>query len=54
MSRASLQRATVDDQRRLASPYARGSQPGGRRGPLMLAIAALVVVVAAVAAGAGT
>ena len=42
------------DSRRLAPSYARGSQPGRRRGRLMLAVAALVVVVAAVAAGAGT
>ena len=54
MSRTMLQRATAGDPRRLAPPYARGSQPGGRRGPLMLAVAALVVVAAAVAAGAGT
>ena len=54
MSRTTLQRATAGDPRRLAPPYSRGSQPGGRRGPLMLAVAALVVVAAAVAAGAGT
>ena len=54
MSRTTLQRATAGDPRRLAPSYARGSQPGGRRGPLMLAVAALVVVAAAVAAGAGT
>jgi hypothetical protein len=54
MSRTTLQRVTAGDPRRLARPYARGSQPGGRRGPLMLAVAALVVVAAAVAAGAGT
>jgi hypothetical protein len=54
MSRTTLQRVTAGDPRRLARPYARGSQPGGRRGPLMLAVAALVIVAAAVAAGAGT
>jgi len=54
MSRTTLQRATAGDLRRLARPHARGSQPGGRRGRLMLAVAALVVVAAAVAAGAGT
>jgi len=54
MSRATLQRTTAGNPRRLAASYDRGSQPEGRRGPLMLAVAALVVVVAAVAAGAGT
>jgi hypothetical protein len=54
MSRTTLQRATAGHPRRLAPSYARGSQPGGRRGPLMLAVAALIVVAAAVAAGAGT
>jgi hypothetical protein len=54
MSRATLQRMTAGNPRRLAASYARGSQPEGRRGPLMLAVAALIVVVAAIAAGAGT
>jgi hypothetical protein len=54
MSRATLQRMSAGNPRRLAASYARGSQPEGRRGPLMLAVAALIVVVAAIAAGAGT
>jgi hypothetical protein len=54
MSRTSLQRATAGDPRRLAAPRARGPQPGARRGPLTMPVAALIIVVAAVAAGAGT
>ena len=54
MSRVSLQRATVENPRRLAPPHAGGPQPGARRGPLMLAVAGLIIVVAAAAAGAGT
>ena len=54
MSRASLQRATVENPRRLAPAQAAGSQPGARRGPLTLAVAVLIIVVAAAAAGAGT
>jgi len=54
MSRASLQRAPVGESRRPTAPYARGPQPGARRGPLALPVAALIIVVAAVVAGAGT
>jgi len=54
MSRATLPRTIAGNPRRLAASYARGSQPEGRRGPLMLAVTALIVVVAAIAAGAGT
>jgi hypothetical protein len=54
MSRASLQRATVDNQRWAAPPQAGGPAPGARRRPLMLAVAVLIIVVAAAAAGAGT
>ena len=54
MSRAALPRATVENPRRLAPPHAGGPQPGARRGPLMLAVAGLIIVVAAAAAGAGT
>jgi hypothetical protein len=54
MSRAAVQRATVENPRWLAPPQAGGPAPGARRGPLMLAVAVLVIVVAAAAAGAGT
>ena len=54
MSRASLQRAPVGESRRPATPYVRGPQPGARRGLLALPVAALIIVVAAVVAGAGT
>jgi len=54
MSRASLQRATVDNPRWVAPPQVGGPEPGARRRPLMLAVAVLIIVVAAAAAGAGT
>jgi hypothetical protein len=54
MSRASLQRATVENPRWLAPPQAGGPAPGARRGPLVLVVAVLIIVVAAAAAGAGT
>jgi hypothetical protein len=54
MSRTSLQRANVAGPRQSVPPHARGPQPGGRRGPLALPVAVLIIVVAAVAAGAGT
>jgi hypothetical protein len=54
MSRASLQRATVENPRWVAPPQAGGPAPGARRGPLVLVVAALIIVVAAAAAGAGT
>jgi hypothetical protein len=54
MSRISLQRMTAGDPRRVVPPYTRGPQPGARRGWLTLPVAALIIVVAAVMAGAGT
>jgi hypothetical protein len=54
MSRASLQRATVENPRWLAPPQAGGPAPGARRGPWALVAAVLIIVVAAAAAGAGT
>jgi hypothetical protein len=54
MSRASLQRATVENPRWVAPPQAGGPAPGARRGPLVLIVAVLIIVVAAAAAGAGT
>src|SRR6266478_6818922 len=54
MSRTSLQRMTDGDPRRVAPPYTRGPQPGARRGWLTLPVAALIIVVAAAMAGAGT
>ena len=54
MSRASLQRATVDNPRRPALGQAGGPAPGARRGWLTLPVAALIIAVAAAAAGAGT
>ena len=54
MSRASLQRATVENPRWLAPPQAGGPAPGARRGPWALVAAVLIIAVAAAAAGAGT
>ena len=54
MSRASVQRATVENPRWLAPPQAGGPAPGARRGPWALVLAVLIIVVAAAAAGAGT
>ncbi len=54
MSRISLQRPTAGGPRPPVPAYARGSQPGARRGPLTLPVAALIIVTAAVMAGAGT
>ena len=54
MGRTALRRATVDNPRRLTPAQAGGSRPGGRWGPLTLPVAALIVMVAAVMAGAGT
>ncbi len=54
MSRTALQRATVDNPRRLALGQAGGPAPGARRGWLTLPVAALIIAVAAAAAGAGT
>jgi hypothetical protein len=54
MSRTSLQRANVADPRQSVPPHARGPQQGARRGPLALPVAVLIIVVATVAAGAGT
>jgi hypothetical protein len=44
----------LGDPRLMARPVARGAQPGARRGPLTLPVAALIVAVAAVMAAAGT
>jgi hypothetical protein len=44
----------LGDPRRMARPVARGARPGARRGPLTLPVAALIVMLAAVTAGAGT
>jgi hypothetical protein len=44
----------LGDPRRMARSVARGARPGARRGPLTLPVAALIVVVAAIMAGAGT
>jgi hypothetical protein len=54
MSRASLQRATVENPHWLAPPQAGGPAPGARRGPWALVAAVLIIAVAAAAAGAGT
>jgi hypothetical protein len=54
MSRASLQRATVENPRWVAPPQAGGPAPGARRGPWALVAAVLIIAVAAAAAGAGT
>ena len=54
MSRTALQRATVDNSRRLALGQAGGPAPRARRGWLTLPVAALIIAVAAAAAGAGT
>jgi hypothetical protein len=44
----------LGDPRRMARSAVRGARPGARRGPLTLPVAALIVVLAAVMAGAGT
>ena len=44
----------LGDPRRMARSVARGARPGARRGPLTLPVAALIVVAAAVMAGAAT
>jgi len=54
MSRTALQRAMVDNPRRLAPGQADGHRPGVRRGWLTLPVAALIIAVAAAMAGAGT
>ena len=50
---AALDRA-LGDPRRLAPPAASGPRPDARWGPLTLPVAALIIVVAAIMAGAGT
>src|SRR5690348_12679355 len=54
MSRTALQRASVDNPRRPALGQAGGLRPGVRRGWLTLPVVALIIVVAAAMAGAGT
>jgi hypothetical protein len=54
MSRTALQRARVDNPRRLALGQAGGLRPGVRRGWLTLPVVALIIAVAAAMAGAGT
>ena len=54
MSRTALQQATVGNPRRLALGQAGGRAPGARRGWPALPVAALIIAVAAAAAGAGT